>query len=75
MVETALDVFDGFADLPNSGPALFGEFKAAEGSLEELDAPALLERSNFPADVGVAGVEARSCSEQTTLFGKNEGAH
>lgn len=74
VVETALDVLDGFADLPNGRLALFGEFKTLEGSLEEFNAPALLERSYLPTHVGVADVEARSRSEQTALFRKNEGA-
>jgi hypothetical protein len=74
VVEAALDVLDGFADLPNGRLALFGEFKTHEGSLEEFNAPALLKCSYLPTDVGVADVEAHSCSEQTALFGKHEGA-
>ena len=74
VVEAALDVLDGFADLPNGRLALFGEFKAAEGSLEEFNAPALLERSYLPADIGVAGMEACSSSDETALLGKHEGA-
>lgn len=75
MVEATLDVFDRFADISNGRMALVGEFEAGEGSLENLDAPAFLERFDFPADVRVTGVEPSSCPRQTALFRKHKSAH
>ena len=74
VVEAALDVLDGFADLPNGRLALFGEFKTLKSSLEEFNAPAMLKRSYLPTDVGVAGMEACCSSDETALLGKHEGA-
>ncbi len=74
-VKSTLYVFQSSPYLSYCGAPLIREFKPCQRSLKELDAPILLESLYFPADVGVAGMEALSSPNEIPFLCQDQGAH